>query len=259
MALSGRDRLTLGLIVAAMVGLVAASWLLPRAPQEIVVLSPPVTSSVGQELAAKYGPGKVSMGPEEWILRELFQDERGGVFVDVCAADARILSNTYYLESGLGWSGIAIDPQTSYAASYLEHRPRTKFRPFFVSDTSDATLPFYVAGQQESSSATREWAERYTRGGAQLTTMTVSTITLDDLLEREGIASFDLLSMDIEGHEMQALAGFSIDRFKPRVVAIEAHPPARQSTIDYFTRAGYALQARYLGVDEFNLYFRRLP
>jgi hypothetical protein len=61
--------------------------------------------------------------------------------------------------------------------------------------------------------------------------------------------------MDIEGHEPQALAGFSIKRLKPQVVVIEALADTRQAVLDYFTRHGYVVQAKYLQADTFNLYF----
>ena len=44
------------------------------------------------------------------------------------------------------------------------------------------------------------------------------------------------MSMDIELAEPQALAGFSIGRFNPSLVAVEAHPPVRQQILDYFAR-----------------------
>ena len=40
-------------------------------------------------LRAAYGSTHWSIGPEEWIARDFFQDRRGGVFVDVGSADAR--------------------------------------------------------------------------------------------------------------------------------------------------------------------------
>jgi hypothetical protein len=86
----------------------------------------------------------------------------------------------------------------------------------------------------------------------------VPTIALTDLLDREGIRGFDFLSMDIELHEPQALKGFDIDRFKPRLVCIEALLPVRQQIIDYFTRHQYAIVGRYVWVDRENLYFTPL-
>jgi hypothetical protein len=64
--------------------------------------------------------------------------------------------------------------------------------------------------------------------------------------------------MDIELSEPKALAGFDVDRFKPALVCIEAHPEVRQQILDYFTRHRYVLVGRYLRADSKNLYFQPL-
>ena len=61
--------------------------------------------------------------------------------------------------------------------------------------------------------------------------------------------------MDIELAEPQALAVFSIERFRPRLVAVEAHPPIRQQLLDYFTRHQYSLVGKYWRVDSENFWF----
>ena len=99
----------------------------------------------GARLQERYGPSRYSRNEEEWIIRDYFQDKRGGSFVDVGANHYRNDSNTFYLESVLGWSGIAIDPQVQFADDYLTHRPRTRFFSFFVSDVSDANATLYEA------------------------------------------------------------------------------------------------------------------
>ena len=229
----------------------------PARKTEVRVITNVIPSGEGQRLAAAFGPDKYSFGVEEWILRELLHDRRDGVFLDVGSADAREFSNTYYLESALGWSGIAIDAQADYAAGYARYRPRTRFRSFLVSDRSDALLPFYVTPKKGTSSANPDWAHGTAEGG-KVTTISVSSITLDDLLARENVSRLDLMSMDIEGHEPQALAAFSIDRFRPKVVVVEAHGNGRQQVMDYFTTHGYVLQTRYLDADDFNFYFTPL-
>src|SRR5262245_39144672 len=90
-------------------------------------------------LADKYGPARFSSGPEEWIIRDFFGDRHAGTFVDVGANDYQRDSNTYFLETTLGWSGIAIDALPEFATGYTQHRPRTQFFAYFVSDASDRT------------------------------------------------------------------------------------------------------------------------
>src|SRR5262245_24911958 len=61
-------------------------------------------------LEKRYGPSRYSEDLEEWIIRDAFKDKTGGVFVDVGANHYRDRSNTYYLESKLDWSGVAVEP-----------------------------------------------------------------------------------------------------------------------------------------------------
>jgi FkbM family methyltransferase len=237
-------------LIAAFVAL--AVYYSPARKTEVRVTTTVFPSDEGQRLAATYGPDKYSMGSEEWIIRELLNDQRSGVFLDVGSSDARVMSNTYYLESVLGWSGLAVDAQADYAPDYARYRPRTRFRSFLVSDRSDEVLPFYIKQDRFQSSANLDWAADKVR------TISVSSITLNDLLARENINQIDLMSMDIEGHEPKALSAFDIKRFRPKVAVIEIHGVIRQQLLDYFTGHGYVLQARYLAADEFNYYFTPL-
>jgi FkbM family methyltransferase len=205
-------------------------------------------------LEHKYGPSRVSQGVEEWILRDFFQTRRNGVFVDVGANHYQKGSNTHYLETVMGWSGAAIEPQVKFAADYQKHRPRTTFVPLFVSNVSNQHATLYVTDFDGVASYDREFTERW--GNVRPTTATTST--LDDVLDRLRIDRIDFLSMDIELAEPQALAGFSISRFKPSLVAIEAHAEVRQQILDYFARNEYALVGRYWRVDSQNFWFAPL-
>jgi len=203
-----------------------------------------------------YGPNHFSEREEEWLIRDFFRDRLNGYFVDVGANDYRLASKTYYLETVLGWTGIAVEPQTQFAAGYQQHRPKTKFFPFFVSDVSDQTAKLYVLNSSSMvASADRDFVARF---GTPDEVRTVPTITLNDLLDREGVRVIDFLSMDIEQHEPQALRGFDIDRFKPALVCIEALAPVRQAILDYFTRHRYVVVGKYVWVDRENLYFMPL-
>jgi FkbM family methyltransferase len=214
-------------------------------------------SSVERDaLIERLGPQQWSRFNEELIARDFFEDRRGGVFVDVGAADARVHSNTYVLETQFGWSGIAIDALAHYGDSFRQYRPRTKFFAYFVSDRSDATEKLFVDDRnQELTSATKKFM--LDRGRTEFSERDVPTITLTDLLDREGIKQFDFLSMDIELAEPKALTGFEIDRFRPALICIETHPQTRQWIMDYFVRHGYTLQTKYMYLDRNNFWFAR--
>jgi hypothetical protein len=75
------------------------------------------------------------------------------------------------------------------------------------------------------------------------------------LLTGVHVSAFDFLSMDIELGEPQALAGFDIQRFKPALACVEAHPQVRQQILDYFAANHYSVVGKYLRVDPLNLWF----
>ncbi len=221
-----------------------------------VATRPPATIDEGAVLEQKYGPGHFSANAEEWIVRDFFNDRRGGFFVDVGAGHYASLSNTYYIERMLGWSGLAIDALQDLKPDYDAHRSRSRFLAFFISDVSGDTTKMYThGGKFAGTSSDRTFVERF---GDNPSELTVPTITLNDLLEREKVDRIDFLSMDIELSEPKALAGFDIDRYRPSLVCIEAHPEVRQAILDYFARHDYVVLGKYLRVDEGNLYFAPL-
>jgi hypothetical protein len=91
---------------------------------------------------AQYGPSHDFEHAEEWIVRDFFRDRRGGTFVDVGSNHYRSLSNTYYLDQTLGWTGVAIDAQEEYGPDYVKHRPRTTHdHPIAASQATGTSSP----------------------------------------------------------------------------------------------------------------------
>ena len=77
-------------------------------------------------LEERFGPERLSMGLEEWFIRDFLGDIRGGVFVDVGAWDPTKGSNTYRLERDFGWSGLAVDAIEEFAPKYKVIRPKSQ-------------------------------------------------------------------------------------------------------------------------------------
>lgn len=216
----------------------------------------PFLSSGGLELKAlerRYGPSRNSEHGEEWIIRDFFKNQRNGLFIDVGANHYQRYSNTYYLETQLGWSGIAIEPQSKFAQDYASFRPRTTFVPLFVSNVSNQEAVLYVPDNDLVASSDRAFAETDDR--ADIEPIRANTTTLNDVLARSGITAIDFLSIDVELHEPQVLSGFAIEEFSPRLVAVEAHPQVREFVLEYFAAHGYVVIGRYLRADTVNLWF----
>src|SRR5262249_40366224 len=146
-----------------------------------------------------------SQHAEELIIRHFFDDQRGGVFLDVGCWDWKEGSTTLYLEEKLGWSGIGVDAQPKVRQGYEQHRPHTKFQNYIVTDRSGGTGKLFVGGQV--SSINERHVEQFGAAWDQTDPIEVPTITLNDLLAQNGLQHLDFLSMDIEGAEPKALAG----------------------------------------------------
>ena len=242
-------------IVGAVGGYQLGRAAAPAPPSALVLAPRSPEHPLARSLRERYGPNKNSEDLEEWIIRDFFRDERrDGVFLDVGANHHQVGNNTYFLETALGWSGVAVEPLTRFADGYKQFRPRTTFVPLFVSNVSDAAATLYVPKNdryQKTASGNRAFADLF----GPYDETHVRTVTLDVLLDRLGIGRIDFFSLDIEEFEPLALAGFSIRRFAPELVAVEAHDPVRQQLLEYFSRNDYVLIGKYLHVDDDNFWF----
>jgi len=254
MKLSTNRRFDLVELLALVLFVGIAAWRLGATFGAYVPYSDQTTRAQEADLRRRYGPSHFSEHDEEWIARDFFGDRRGGVFVDIGASHYRDLSNTFCLETVLNWSGIAVEPQATFAPDYARYRPRTRFFPLFVSDISNEQAKLYVNARNSLwASATKEFTQQV---GPEVQEATVRTITLTDLLDASRLTHVDFLSIDVELSEPAVLKGFEIDRFAPSLVCIEAHPQVRQQILDYFAEHQYVIVGRYLRVDTDNLYFR---
>lgn len=199
-------------------------------------------------------PKLYSQLDEEVIIRHFFGDRRDGFYLDVGCAGAAESTTTYYLEEHLGWTGIGIDALDSYKASWDMYRPKSKFISCAITDHTGDTITFYEYGP--ISSIYEDWAPKF---GVKGRPIEVSTITLNDLLAAQGVEKIDFMSMDIEGAELAALAGFDIRRYCVEFVCIEMG--GREEDVDsimaYFEENGYELIEEYIPHDYGNQYFRQ--
>ena len=212
----------------------------------------PGDDALEQRLRERYGPRYHSAHLEEWIYGDFFNDMRGGVFADVGAWKWQDDNNTVALEQQLGWSGIAVDAVADYAEGWRAHRPRSQFIVAFVDavDGQPRTIDIPAAAPRIASAHDNDDMHRtYAAYQGKVRKVHPVSTTLDTVLNRAGIARLDFLSLDIELQEPAALAGFSVNRFRPRLVCVEAHPPVRQQVID-FAQHGYVVVGRYLRLDQ---------
>jgi len=85
-------------------------------------------------------------------------------------------------------------------------------------------MPLHVAGRMSSLNR-----DRMAPGAEVEFIIDVPVKTLDDVLTQASAPSpIDLLSVDVEGHEMEVLQGFDFARWRPRLILVDDHVSSRE-------------------------------
>jgi len=153
-------------------------------------------------------------------------------FVEFGAASGVALSNTYYLEKNLGWSGLLCEPSPNFHKSIIENRS-ANFDMRCVSSISNSKLKFRMTDNPEL--ATLEEfvsADSHADFRKNGHTIEVNTVSLDDLLEEWKFQN-DLfyLSIDTEGSEYEILKEYSF-KIKPSLLTVEHNFTENEAKID---------------------------
>lgn len=176
---------------------------------------------------------------EQERVHAYFNGAPSGFFVDVGANEPEFGSQTHYLES-VGWNGVLIEPQPLLAEQLRASRRASVFAVACSSpENAGRTLQLHLAGPH--SSLDPELAVAGVRAGSVID---VPVSTLDQVLvEADAPIPLDLLSIDVEGHEIEVLRGFDFARWRPRLILLEDHV----TNLDkhrFLNAAGYCLMQR---------------
>jgi FkbM family methyltransferase len=192
-------------------------------------------------------------------------DRDGGFYVEAGANDGFTQSNTYWLERFRGWSGVLIEPMPTLLEECRRERPQAVLvhAALVARDYPDTTvrmrygdLMSSVEGVLGDAEAEGSWVESgLAVGWSDAYEAEVPARTLSSILDEQGAPEVDLLSLDVEGFEPQALRGLDFDRHAPRWIAIEAHDmDAGRRAIEEVLGDRYVLEAELSPLD---LLYRR--
>jgi hypothetical protein len=153
------------------------------------------------------------IGQDKWLLETVFPDVTDGFFVDVGSGHGTIGSNSKRLEQ-LGWKGICIDP----FPVYMEGRTCQVLKEVVFSEAGKDMTFRAAKGLAGLEDTLGSWNTKAKAAPA----VQFTTTTLDSILMRSGAPGFiHFISLDIEGAELEALKGFSFDRYRVGAFAIE--------------------------------------
>lgn len=174
-------------------------------------------------------PWTALIGLDRKLLKYL--PGRNGVFIEAGANDGLQQSNTFYLEKRRGWTGLLIEPVPRLARRCRRVRRRAQVvETILVAnghegqmvEILDLDLMTLVPEQPEGlldaekHTAVAESVQRITREK-----LTVTGATLSSVIDSTLSAPVDLLSLDVEGFELDVLKGLDFERHATSVIVVE--------------------------------------
>lgn len=194
---------------------------------------------------------------DRYIRARFFPTQNTGVFVDVGAARPDFLSISALFRS-IGWTIFAIEPNPAFCE--FHRRLGYEVLQYACGDHDEDDVDFSVVDLHEfpymNGAVTNEsfsslgFKDEYSKlrdkhadwRNIDIKKIKVKLRRLDTILQTHAphIDHIDVLSIDVEGWELEVIAGLDLHRFKPRVMVIE-NLFDYQSYREYMGRNGYTL------------------
>lgn len=150
-------------------------------------------------------------------------------YLDVGANNPEFISNTYFFYLR-GSRGVCIEPNPMLAAKIKKVRPRDTVLNIGIGFSEESEADFYVfSGYADGlSTFSKEDAERWQKVGVKgLGAMRYDKVIklplrrINDIIAEHFTAAPDLLSIDVEGLDLQILNTLDFDTYRPSVICVE--------------------------------------
>lgn len=165
-----------------------------------------------------------------------FLPYRDGWFVEAGAHDGFLQSNTYHLARFQRWRGVLVEPVPRLAEECRRNRPESQVYTCVLGppELSKSTVSLRYAGlmtgvcgclgDDEMETARAEQGLEIQGLPSQAAmTFEAPVRTLTELLNESHTPSrFDLLSLDVEGYEVEVLKGWDQEQHRATFICIEA-------------------------------------
>lgn len=167
-------------------------------------------AQAGQDLLLHYYLEKYRLLPRDPAYR--------GIYIDVGCNHPHDFSNTFHFYE-LGWNGICIDANPVMLDIFTKERPRDIAVACGVG-REEASMDFYVFKNSQHSTFNKHKADRSPDRLEKV--ISVPVRPLKKILYEHNIRRADILSVDVEGFEMETLYSLEFDEIRPNLAIMEA-------------------------------------
>jgi len=190
-----------------------------------------------------------SLEGTDMILKSILRDVNLGCYLDIGANHPFFYSNTYLFYE-LGWQGVTVDGHDKFSNLWKELRPKDVFLESIVSDIIKEVI-FTIYPNDTMGSIDEEvnnlYQARFDESSIQK--RRVKTTTIFDIWKEHINNEVHLLSIDVEGDELNSLKGANLNVFRPGVISVEIknvslYSPLTDKIVEFLTSSGYRLIAK---------------
>ena len=174
----------------------------------------------------RHGHRYYSQFGEDVVLANIFGAKEGGFYVDVGCFHPKQWSNTFLLHKK-HWKGINIDMDEFKVQMFNIARKDSTNICTAVSD-EEKDINFYCSRDYSPvNTLNKEFAEAMAeeKPRRNYVLKPIRSRMLDKILTETQYAEMeiDLLSIDVEGHELPVLKSLNFEVYKPKVLVVELH------------------------------------
>jgi FkbM family methyltransferase len=171
-------------------------------------------------------PLSYAQNMEDYHLSLAFDGTERGFYIDIGGGHPIAGSVSFWLYER-GWRGLVVEPQTDLVSLHRQLRPRDTIVNAVVSQLSGETEFYRVDRLHALSTLLKENAQAASAHGVGFSSVRVRSFSLADLCRLHNPAAIDFLKIDVEGAEREVIAGGDWQRYRPKVVVVEAIAPTR--------------------------------
>jgi len=171
---------------------------------------------------------------EDALLDLIFGDQKEGFFVEVGCIDGRCFSNTLTFEER-GWKGMCVEAHAGYIDMLKKNRPNSIVCHCAAGEADEDAIFFANArGSLSTLDKTREthFQNNFAPYFSGFEEQQIKKARLSTLLDAYQIGEIDILSLDIEGYEVEAMKGLDLSRHCPKVMVIESDDSQHEAQLD---------------------------
>jgi len=180
--------------------------------------------------------------PLDYKLDMLFNQKQKGFFIELGANNGLTQSNTAFFEKYRNWKGILIEPSLQGFEQCKINRPNSLCLNYACvsNEYNEECIKGDFIDNNCMSSINGNRLQRNLL-------INVKATTLEKILKEHVKSNYqiDLLSLDVEGYELNVLKGLNLEINRPKYMLIEVYTKDYDEIISYLEKYNYKLHSNF--------------